>query len=113
MVADPWRNFKFRTAFPKNVYVLSRDFGPCWRIRNWIRFSKSERTPYEIAGSHSTDGWLSLVEGTGFENRRRGNSSGGSNPSPSALIYYLKILILRVSVLRFKNEAVLVCRHDV
>ena len=32
-----------------------------------------------------SDGWLSLVEGTGFENRRRGNSSGGSNPSPSAL----------------------------
>ena len=30
------------------------------------------------------DGWLSLVEGTGFENRRRGNSTGGSNPSPSA-----------------------------
>ena len=30
------------------------------------------------------DGWLSLVEGTGFENRRWGNLSGGSNPSPSA-----------------------------
>lgn len=26
-----------------------------------------------------------MVEGTGFENRRRGNSSGGSNPSPSVL----------------------------
>lgn len=32
----------------------------------------------------NSDGWLSLVEGTGFENRRRGNASGGSNPSPSA-----------------------------
>ena len=32
----------------------------------------------------NSDGWLSLVEGTGFENRRRGNSTGGSNPSPSA-----------------------------
>ena len=31
------------------------------------------------------DGWLSLVEGTGFENRRMGNCTGGSNPSPSAL----------------------------
>ena len=39
----------------------------------------------QSASYHSTDGWLSLVEGTGFENRRRGNSSGGSNPSPSAL----------------------------
>ena len=34
----------------------------------------------------SQDGWLSLVEGTGFENRRWGNLSGGSNPSPSAYL---------------------------
>ena len=31
-----------------------------------------------------SDGWLSLVEGTGFENRRTFTRSGGSNPSPSA-----------------------------
>ena len=35
----------------------------------------------------SKDRWLSLVEGTGFENRRRGNSSGGSNPSLSAFSF--------------------------
>lgn len=40
-----------------------------------------ESAPHE---TNHLDGWLSLVEGTGFENRRWGNLSGGSNPSPSA-----------------------------
>lgn len=39
-----------------------------------------------------------MVDGSGFENRRRGNSTGGSNPSASAdsgaqLVVYKSIFI--------------------
>ena len=62
----------------------------CTQKPNWGRtgvVDRSERWPSRFDTIKSGDGWLSLVEGTGFENRRRGNSTGGSNPSPSAFSF--------------------------
>ena len=46
-------------------------------------------------GSNPKDGWLSLVEGTGFENRRTRKGTGGSNPSPSA---FCRVAFLRANL---------------
>ena len=71
---------------PPNIIEFPSSGWALFEIPQFDKIRPTDRARSQNAGHHSTDGWLSLVEGTGFENRRRGNSSGGSNPSPSAFL---------------------------
>ena len=77
---------------PPNIIEFPSSGWALFEIPQFDKIRPTDRTRSQNAGHHSTDGWLSLVEGTGFENRRRGNSSGGSNPSPSALFSHPRVV---------------------
>ncbi len=72
---------KFVTMVPYRVAQADHDHALHYGLHG-SRLCKACRRSLESA--NHLDGWPSLVYGTGLENRRGGNSTGGSNPSPSA-----------------------------
>ena len=73
----------FSAILHRTLVIPHKAAGLVW----FLSFAKLSESKSEVI---SMDGWLSLVEGTGFENRRRFTPTGGSNPSPSALILIIR-----------------------